>query len=121
MRNHREQSGCSLIEVLVATTLLAIGVASLTQLFILAIGSNLASTHRTRAAMLAAQKLEELRSVGWGAELRGGADGVGEYARHWSVDPLPGNPDMAVIIDVVVSWNRSPVGHLATIKSRRAR
>ena len=106
--------------MLVATTLLAIGVASLTQLVMLAIGSNLASTHRTRAAMLAAQKLEELRSVGWESELQSGADGVGEYTRRWSVDPLPGNPDMAVIIDVVVSWNRSQVGHLATIKSRRA-
>lgn len=114
------QRGCSLIEVLIATTLLAIGVASLTQLFMLAIGSNLASTHRTRAAMLAAQKIEELRSVGWGSELRSGADGVGEYTRHWSVDPLPGNPDMAVIVDVVVRWNRSRVGHLATIRSRRA-
>ena len=103
-----------------ATTILAIGVASLTQLFMLATGSNLASTHRTRAAMLAAQKLEELRAAGWGSELESGADGVGEYTRHWSVDPLPGNPDMAVIIDVVVSWNRSQVGHLATIKSRRA-
>ena len=106
--------------MLVATTILAIGVASLTQLLTLAIGSNLASTHRTRAAMLAAQKLEELRSVGWGPELQGGADGIGEYTRQWSVDPLPGNPDMAVIVDVVVSWNQSRVGHLATIKSRRA-
>ena len=107
--------------MLVATTLLAVGVASLTQLFVLAIGSNLASTHRTRAAMLAAQKLEELRALDWGPGLQGGADGVGEYTRRWSVDPLPGNPDMAVIVDVVVSWNRSQVGHLATIKSRRAR
>jgi hypothetical protein len=120
MRNHSDHCGCSLIEVLIATTLLAIGVASLTQLYMLAIGSNLASTHRTRGAMLAAQKLEELRSVAWGPELRSGSDGVGEYARRWSVDPLPQNPGMAVIIDVVVSWNRSQVGHLATIKARRA-
>ena len=107
--------------MLIATTILAIGVGSLTQLFTLAIGSNLASTHRTRAAMLAAPKLEELRARDWGSGLQSGADGVGEYARRWSVDPLPGNPDMAVILDVVVSWNRSQVGHLATITSRRAR
>ena len=115
------QRGFSLIEVLMATTILAIGVVSLAQLFTLAVGSNLAATHRTRAAMLAAQKIEELRALDWGAALEsGGTDGVGEYSRRWSVGPLPGNPDNAAVIDVVVTWNRSQVGHLATIRSRRA-
>ena len=107
--------------MLIATTILAIGVASLAQLFTLAIGSNLASTHRTRAAMLAAQKLEELRALDWGSGLHRGADAVGQYTRRWSADPLPEHPDTALVIDVVVTWNQSQVGHLATIKSRRAR
>lgn len=101
--------------------MLAVGVASLAQLFTLAVGSNIAATHRTHAAMLAAQKLEELRALEWDAAFQsGGADGVGEYMRRWSIDPLPGNPDTAVVIDVVVTWNQLQVGHLATIKSRRA-
>lgn len=115
------ERGCSLIEALIATTILATGVASLAQLFTLAIGSNLSATHRTHAAMLAAQKIEELRGLEWAASLEtAGADRVGEYTRRWSVDPLPGSPDSAVIIDVVVSWNQSRMGHLATIKARRA-
>lgn len=121
MPTHHGERGCSLIEALIATTILAVGVASLAQLFTLAIGSNLSATHRTRAALLAAQKLEELRALEWNAALQAaGADGRGEYTRRWSVEPLPGRSDTAVVIDVVVIWNRSQVGHLATIKSRRA-
>ena len=117
MRGH---SGFSLVEALIATTVLAVGVASLAQLFMLAAGSNLAATRRTHATLLASQKLEELRSLDWGTELRDGtSDSVGEYRRRWSVGPLPGYAANAVILDVFVTWNRSRVAHLATIKARR--
>ena len=122
VRSHCCQRGCSLIEALIATTILAIGVASLAQLFTLAVGSNMSATHRTRAAMLAAQKVEELRSLEWDALVQGaGTDAIAEYARRWHVDPLPANPENAVTIDVAVTWNRSEVGHLATIRARRTR
>ncbi len=102
-----------------ASTILAIGIASLCQLFTMAIGSNLAATHRTHAAVLAAQKLEELRSHAWGTELQGGtADTIAEYARQWSVAPLPGNAN-GLVLDVSVSWNRTRVAHLVTVKARR--
>ena len=115
----RDQQGCSLIEVLIATLILAVGVASLAQLFTVAIASNISATHRTRAAMLGAQKLEEVRSLDWNtARQSGGADMIGEYRRRWSVEALPANPQSALIIDVRITWNGSPVGHLATIKSR---
>jgi prepilin-type N-terminal cleavage/methylation domain-containing protein len=118
MRNER---GCSLIEVLIASTILAIGVVSLAQLFTVAVASNLGATHRTHAVMLAAQKLEELRSLDFGAELRDGtADHVGEYTRRWSVTPLPANPDATLIVDVLVTWNESIVASLATMKAKRA-
>ena len=116
----RDQDGFSLIEVLIGSTVLAVGVASLAQLFTLAVGSNLVSTRRTHATLLASQKLEELRSLAWGTELREGtSDVVGEYARQWSVGPLPGNAPNAVVLDVLVTWNRSRAAHLATIKARR--
>ena len=120
MRGQSDNQGCSLIEALIATTILAIGVASLAQLFTLAVASNLSATHQTRAAMLAAQKLEELRALGWDAVVQSGsADAIGEYTRRWRVDPLPTNPDNAVIVDVTVSWNQSALAHLTTIRSRR--
>jgi hypothetical protein len=95
-------------------------VASLAQLFALAVATNVSATHQTRAAMLAAHKHEELSTRGRDAVVQSGsADAIGEYTRRWRVDPLPANPDNAVIIDVVVAWNRSEVGHLTTIRSRR--
>jgi prepilin-type N-terminal cleavage/methylation domain-containing protein len=113
------QRGCSLIEVLVATTLLAVGVASLAQLFTVAVASNISSTHRTRGAMLSAQKLEQLRSMPWGTELQDGAiDTIGAYTRRWSVEPLPASPDSALVIIVRVEWNQAQVGRLVTIKAR---
>jgi type IV pilus modification protein PilV len=116
----RGQAGCSLIEVLIATVILAIGVASVCQLFTIAVNSNLAATHRTHATMLAAQKLEELRSREWGTELQGGTDDtVAEYARRWTVGPAPGNAANAVVLDVAVTWNRTTVAHVVTVKARR--
>src|SRR4051812_27150778 len=102
-----DQTGCSLIEVLMASTILAIGIASLCQLFTIAVGSNLVATHRTHAAMLAAQKLEQLRADAWGTELVGGTgDTVAEYARQWSAVPLAGNAANAIVLDVSVMWNQ---------------
>jgi prepilin-type N-terminal cleavage/methylation domain-containing protein len=113
------QRGCSLIEVLVATTLLAVGIASLAQLFTVAVASNISSTHRTRAAMLSAQKVEELRSMPWGTELQNGAtDTVGAYTRWWSVSPVPSSPEMAAVVVVRVAWNQTEVGRLVTVKVR---
>jgi type IV pilus modification protein PilV len=115
-----QQSGCSLIEALIAIAILAIGIVSVCQLFTIAVNSNLAATHRTHAAMLAAQKLEQLRSSAWGTEMQDGAqDMVAEYTRRWSVGPVPGNAANAVVLDVAVQWNRTTVAHLVTVKARR--
>jgi prepilin-type N-terminal cleavage/methylation domain-containing protein len=119
MRSPRGNHGCSLIEVLIATTILAVGVASLAQLFTLAIASNLDAGRRTRAVMLASQKVEEIRSLDWDVTLQRGGDRVGEFTRQWSVEPLSGNPENAALVDVVVMWNQSPVGRLVTVRSRR--
>jgi prepilin-type N-terminal cleavage/methylation domain-containing protein len=59
-------AGFSLLEVLVATALLATALVSLAQLFAVATRSNIGSRNSTYAAILAQQKLEELRSLAWG-------------------------------------------------------
>ena len=114
-----DERGCSLIEVLVATTVLAVGVASLAQLFTAAVVSNIAAMHQTRGAMLAAAKVEELRSLSWGTELQGGgADVVDGFTRRWSVQPLAAHPDVAAVVDVRVNWNQLQVGRVVTVKAR---
>ena len=65
------QSGFSLIEVLVATSLLVVGVAGLAQLFVLSINSNHGARNTTFASILAQQKMEQLRGLTWGFDTIG--------------------------------------------------
>ena len=54
-------AGTSLVEVIVATALLATSIIGVAQLFAVAIGSNIASQTVTFTTVLAAQTLEQLR------------------------------------------------------------
>jgi len=65
-RQGASNAGFSLLEVLVATALLASALVSLAQLFAMSTRSNIGSRNSTYAAVLAQQKLEELRSLAWG-------------------------------------------------------
>jgi len=55
------ESGFSIIEVLMATAIMVVGVASLGQLFALSTQRNTSSKNTTFAAVLAQQKMEQLR------------------------------------------------------------
>ncbi len=135
--------GFSLVEVLVAVGLMATALTTLASLFALSIESNLASRHRTYAAVLAQQKLEELRADAWESysgqpstgldyvDLEGkvvgvGADpsGRGVYARRWSIEPLPADPGNAVIIQVEAARKSSGLSPLdrsrvVTVKTKK--
>ena len=65
------ESGFSLIEVLVASGLLASALIALAQLFAISTATNLSSRNTTYAAVLAEQKLEELRALTWGFDREG--------------------------------------------------
>jgi len=64
-------SGFTLLEVLVATTLLFVAVASLAGLSVLATQANAHAKTTTFAALLAARKIEELRALPWGYDALG--------------------------------------------------
>lgn len=67
----RSDAGFSLIEVLIATLLLATALTTLGQLFALSARSNIGARSTTYTAMLAQQKLEELRALTWGFDTQG--------------------------------------------------
>jgi prepilin-type N-terminal cleavage/methylation domain-containing protein len=64
-RNSGER-GFSLVEVLVSVGLLAFAALSVAQLFAVATSANFASKSQTSTAMLATQKMEQLKSLTWG-------------------------------------------------------
>jgi prepilin-type N-terminal cleavage/methylation domain-containing protein len=63
--------GFSLIETIVAAAVLSTAVVSVAQLFALAVRTTASARETTYASVLAAQKLEELRSLAWGVDENG--------------------------------------------------
>ena len=70
-RSFSSSDGFSLAEVMVATALLATALVTLAQLFAVSTRTNLGSRNTTYAAVLAEQKLEELRALTWGFDSTG--------------------------------------------------
>jgi type II secretory pathway pseudopilin PulG len=124
------QEGFSLLEALVATSIMAVGVAALAQLAALSLYANVRARQTTVAPVLAQQKVEELvaeAAVGGLApspagtlarDVAGYCDfvdragrplGVGPsppadsaFARRWSIEPLPASPAHTSILQVLV-------------------
>jgi prepilin-type N-terminal cleavage/methylation domain-containing protein len=115
--------GFTLVETLIATSITAVAITSLTQLFVIATRANADARRATFASILATEKIEQLRSLGadldregspsLSADLPGACDfldqygrslGTGSsplagtvYTRRWSVEPIPSDPDTFVV------------------------
>src|SRR5438128_4174621 len=66
-----DASGFSLLEVLMATSIMVVAVASLAQLFVLSTSRNASAKNTTFASVLAQQKMEQLRALTWGFDTLG--------------------------------------------------
>jgi prepilin-type N-terminal cleavage/methylation domain-containing protein len=135
------QRGFTLVEVLIATTIVAAAAAALVQLLVMATAANARAKTTTLATVLAVQKTEQLRSLVWGFDpvegpvsdprlaaspadslttnsagfcdfLDGHGEPLGEgprppagavYLRRWSIEPLPGDPDNVLVLQVLVT------------------
>ena len=67
MDGMRDDRGFSLLEVLVATTIMTVALASLAQVLALGTALNASASRTTFASVLASQKLESLRGLDWDA------------------------------------------------------
>ena len=119
----RSEQGLTLIEVMIASALLAAALVVLGQLLTTAVISNVSAGKATMAIILASQKAEELRS----SPLRpvGGADQIDQwgvvvgtgvlpaagavFARRWTIDVVPGSPLSTHIVHVHVETPQRPV------------
>lgn len=66
-----KEAGFSLVETLIATGLMVTAVVALAQLFAISTQANAAGRNSTYAAILAEQKMEQLRGLNWGFDLIG--------------------------------------------------
>jgi type II secretory pathway pseudopilin PulG len=66
-----DAGGFSLVEVLVASGLLATALVALAELFVVATHTNATAHTRTLTAILASQKVEQLRALTWGEDAAG--------------------------------------------------
>jgi len=106
----RAESGLSVIEVMIATALLAIALVVLAQLLTTAVTSNIAAGKDSAAIVLASQKIEELRSSP--TRPPAGTDHVATFLRRWTIEALPGTALGTYIIQVHVEPPGRPVTSL---------
>ncbi len=78
--------GFSLIEVMVAVSLLALGVSAVAQLSLVSARAQRAATDATLAQVLARARLEELRGLAWTSDA--GVVPISDWATDLSVTPL---------------------------------
>lgn len=126
-----DERGFTLAEVLVATVLLAGTISALAALIVLAVRVAAGAHEQTTTAVLAAQKIEELRAAFAGTVPAAGGslgtslpgygdwlDGIGQpaavpasavYVRRWMVGPAPGAPGVGVIQVLVSTVSRDRV------------
>jgi prepilin-type N-terminal cleavage/methylation domain-containing protein len=141
-------AGFSLIEVLVASTVITVGVASLAQLFVVSAHANQIANTTSTTLLLAEQKMEELlgetdldpsppgtllantpgfidyldaSGVSLGVASIAPPPGVGFICR-WSIDPLPTSAVGTVVLQVLVvsSLNNTVQSRLVSAKFRKA-
>ena len=99
----RDERGFSLLETLVASSILATALLSFAQLLTLASSANDAAGRMTRAALLAAQKAEDLRASSSIALEGSGTDTPSPgFRREWSVSALASDPEHVVVVEIVV-------------------
>lgn len=99
----KEEGGFTLLEVLIAIVLLALGVLSALTVETACIRGNSSAARMDDATGHAQVKLEELRSVKNPASLANGTDAPNGYVRSWVITPHA-TVSGARWIQVSVSW-----------------
>jgi prepilin-type N-terminal cleavage/methylation domain-containing protein len=129
--------GFTLVEIMVATSLLVVGLIALAQLALLARRSDQAAASVTIASVLAQDGMEQLRAAVWpdgasiscceffdaqGAPLAGGplAPAGTEFVRGWSIEPVAAVADAARVLHVWVAPRGAATLRLVSVRARRA-
>jgi Tfp pilus assembly protein PilV len=140
MRDRKKRStgarGFSLVETLIAATIVIVALAGLAQLFVIAVAANQRAKSRTVATVLAQEKLEELMAID--GEVISGTDfidgrgqwiGAGAlpppgtvYVRRWIAEPMPatfGASLLQVSVTLTSQMGGGEAAQIVSVKTSR--
>jgi prepilin-type N-terminal cleavage/methylation domain-containing protein len=112
----RAERGTTLLELMVALTVLAVGVLAVAQLFPAGSRAQVGDRLRTEASQLAREKIEQLEVLDWtdpaldsGKHPGGGPEklgSVGALGRSYQVDAMSSPLDNLKRVTVLVTWHQ---------------
>jgi type II secretory pathway pseudopilin PulG len=108
--NDKSQAGFTLIEVCVATGILVTAVVALAQMFVIATKTNMSARQTSYAALLADQKIEELRALTWGFDMQGLP--VSDTSTNTSVSPEQPNGGVGLTPSPADALRRNTAGYV---------
>jgi Tfp pilus assembly protein PilV len=113
-----DRSGFTLVEAMVATLVVAVGVLCVVSMTRWSFQATHHTTRATLATHLAQSKIEEFRNRGGYEQMTSGQDARGEFTRAWTVSEAGSDIRR---LDVVVSWDglygrRQAVSNLTCVK-----
>jgi len=115
------QDGFTMVEVMVALLLTAVAVMGILGVYLAEVRASSYTRHATEAAILAQDKLEQLRtqvaatSSGRDAGINEQGASPGLYTRNWSVTLASGYADIVV----TMTWSEDGVAKQFVLRGRR--
>jgi prepilin-type N-terminal cleavage/methylation domain-containing protein len=103
-----DERGFSLIETLIAASILATALTALSQLLVITSAATDNAGRMTTATVLASQKIEDLRASSSTVLEGGGTDMPAPgFVRRWRFSALPSDPDHVIVVEAVVTTRGS--------------
>ena len=132
----RRERGFTIVELMVALTILLIGILGVVSILAVTFRASAYSRHATEATVIAEQKLEELRGSitlpadgsyddGGTIDSRGVLDSAALFTRTWvvsTVNPTDANGNSVTLrqIEVTVAWNENGTSNQVLLRTERA-
>lgn len=108
------EKGFTLIEILIAISIFAIGVLAVASMQISAIRGNRLGNEVTQATFLAQDKLEELKNSSDIASVPDSNDQQGIFTRSWQIAPATGDSHL---VTMTVTWTVAGASHNMVLRT----